>query len=341
MNQHARTAAIGTVMFACLSMGALMPAHAAGDQALVDKHLQTATKAAGDDLKNALANCKLVGKPLAIPKDKLHDVLQKVIAMGRFEPARVFDNVYYVGAKWVSAWAIKTSEGIILIDTLNNEDEAKATIEAGLRELDLDPASIKKIIVTHAHGDHYGAARYFHSKYGAEIIMSKTDWEELARPVLQYDDSLWGRPPERGTAISDGDKVTLGGYSVTAVQTPGHTPGTLSLVFPVTDRGKKHVAMLWGGNGFNFGEDSQRAASFVKSARNFRDLAQRENIDVFVSNHAGLDGSEAKLKALKARSAGDPNPYVIGVPAVERTMTVLAECGAAVLSSFDASSVPN
>jgi len=65
-----------------------------------------------------------------------------------------FDNLYFVGADWVSAWAIKTSDGIILIDALNIQAEAAALIEGGMRKLGLDPAQIKYVIVTHGHGDH-------------------------------------------------------------------------------------------------------------------------------------------------------------------------------------------
>ena len=330
------------VLQSCLSMALALPvwAQQKGDQAMAEQHLAAAKSAAGSDLKGALANCGKIGKPLVIPKDKIHGLLQKVIAKGRFEPAKVFDNLYFVGAKWVSSWAVKTDDGIILIDTLNNDREAADYIAGGLRELGLDPASIKKIIVTHAHGDHYGGARYLHRKYGAEIIMSAADWQELAKPVLQYDDSLWGRPPERGATVSDGETVTLGDTAVTVYLTPGHTPGTLSLVFPVRDGSATHTAMLWGGNGFNFGAVPSRFVSYIHSAERFRDLAQGKGIDVFLSNHSGLDGTGPKLKALKARSPGDANPFVIGVDAVTRDMTVLSECGKAVLASFDAEAVP-
>ncbi|WP_300779895.1 MBL fold metallo-hydrolase [Enhydrobacter sp.] len=90
-------------------------------------------------------------------------------------PTKVFDNLYFVGAKWVSAWAITTDGGIILLDSLNNEQEAREDIEGGLKELGLDPASIKKINVTHAHGDHYGGAKYLQEKYHAQVVMSDID----------------------------------------------------------------------------------------------------------------------------------------------------------------------
>ena len=83
-----------------------------------------------------------------------------------------------------------------------------------------------------------------------------------------------------------------------------------------------------------------RAASYIRSAREFHKLAGERKIDVFLSNHAGLDGSKEKLEGLKDRGDDDPNPYVIGVENVERMMTVLAECGSAALASYDAAAVP-
>src|SRR3546814_4198883 len=70
----------------------------------------------------ALANCKRIGKPLTIAPEAIHGLLEKVIGMGRLPPAQVFDNLYFVGAKWVSAWAIATDDGIILIDALRSEE---------------------------------------------------------------------------------------------------------------------------------------------------------------------------------------------------------------------------
>ena len=66
------------------------------------------------------------------------------------EPMKMFDNVFFLGTKWVSAGAIRTSEGIILIDALNNDDEVERSIIGGLRRLGLDPAQIKYLVITHA-----------------------------------------------------------------------------------------------------------------------------------------------------------------------------------------------
>ena len=86
------------------------------------------------------------------------------------EPAQVFDNVYWVGTKINSAWAIKTSAGIILLDTMYNY-AAETEIVDGLKKLGLDPATIKYVIVSHGHGDHDEGAKLLQDKYGARVIM--------------------------------------------------------------------------------------------------------------------------------------------------------------------------
>ena len=311
-----------------------------GDMDLARKHVAAAEEAAGGDLTAMLGNCDDLGSQYVIPEDKLHAALETFIGQGGLPPAQVFDNLYFVGAKWVSAWAVKTSDGIILIDALNNAEEVKKYVEPGLRQFGMDPADIEKVIVTHAHGDHYGGAKYLHDTYGAEIILSEADWKELEKPELQYDDELWGRPPERGTAVSDGDEVTLGDTSLEVLVTRGHTPGTLSVMIPVQDGAEAHKAILWGGNGFNFGRNAERFRSYIESAGRVAELAESEGIDVFLSNHSGLDGTEAKTQELASRGEGDPHPYVIGVSNVQRAMTALRECGLANLASFDASAMP-
>src|SRR3954471_675295 len=94
------------------------------------------------------------------------------------EPAKVFDNLYFVGSKIHSSWALTTSEGIILIDTLftyNSEEE----IVGGLKKLGLDPSKIKYVIITHAHGDHVGGAKLLQDKFASHIVMGAPDWNSI------------------------------------------------------------------------------------------------------------------------------------------------------------------
>ena len=94
------------------------------------------------------------------------------------EPVKVFDNLYFFGQSEYSVWAITTSQGIIVLDTIFDysiEDE----VVGGMKKLGLDPAHIKYAIVSHAHPDHDGGARFLQEHYGTRVIMSPADWDML------------------------------------------------------------------------------------------------------------------------------------------------------------------
>ena len=131
------------------------------------KCLAAATQAAGSDLTPLLELCKPA--PADRPRGD-NAALARLIDQPAPAPGKAFDNLYFVGDKWVSAWAINTSQGIILIDALNSGKEAAKLIEGGLRHLGLNPGRIKYIVVTHGHGDHYGGATYLANKYHARVV---------------------------------------------------------------------------------------------------------------------------------------------------------------------------
>jgi len=93
------------------------------------------------------------------------------------EPTKIFDNFYYFGFNTVGGWALTTSAGIILIDTLNSAEDAEKVIVPSLQKLGLDPTQIKYIIVQHGHADHFGGALYLQDKYNARVVMGAADWE--------------------------------------------------------------------------------------------------------------------------------------------------------------------
>ncbi|MGJ7567931.1 MBL fold metallo-hydrolase [Variovorax sp. GB1R11] len=303
--------------------------------ASVAAHVAAATQAAGTDLGPLLTLCKPA--PAAQPPQaELDRGLTALINKPAPPPGKAFDNLYFVGADWVSAWAIKTSDGIILIDALNNQVEAAALVEGGMRKLGLDPAQIKYVVVTHGHGDHYGGAPYLARKYGARVVMSDTDWT-MTETKLEFATPIWGAPPKRGAndiSAKDGDRVTLGDTTVTLYLTPGHTMGTLSPVFDVTSGGQKHRVLLWGGTSFNFGKNVPRLDSYIDATRRMSTVVAAQKIDVLVSNHSAIDSSQAKLAALRQQPAGAANPFVLGTPTVARALNVMGECAQAQRDRF-------
>jgi metallo-beta-lactamase class B len=290
----------------------------------VARHLAAATEAAGSDLKAYLVLAKSADPNYTAPTPDL-EALMKIPAP---PPGKAFDNLYFVGSKWVSAWAITTSDGIILIDAMDNEEEAERITEGGLKMLGLDPAKVKTIIITHGHGDHYGGANYFAQKYDSRIVASAIDWS-MMETALEFDTPLWGRPPKRDISVVDGDKVRLGDTSVEILITPGHTMGTISPIFDVSSGSQKHRAMLWGGTGFNFGQKPERMQAYIDASARAREVAKQQGIAVFISNHNQFDGAVDKLAA---KTADGPNPFVLGAPDVQRALTVMNECAQATLA---------
>jgi metallo-beta-lactamase class B len=238
------------------------------------------------------------------------------------EPVKVFDNLYFVGMKDVSAWAVNTSQGIIVLDALYDysvDDE----IAEGLKKLGLDPAAIKYVIVSHGHGDHSAGAKYLQDRYNARVMLSANDWDLLDR----------GRPgtprPRRDMVGTDGQKLTLGDTTLTMYLTPGHTPGTLSYLIPVKDGGVPHLVAEWGGTAFNFPRMPDNFRIYAASAERFGAIAAAAGADALISNHSDYDGSKQKIPALKNRKPGDPHPYVVGTDSVKRYMKVAEECAKA------------
>ena len=190
------------------------------------------------------------------------------------EPVKVFDNLYFVGQTEFSAWAVTTSAGIILVDTIFDysvEDE----VVGGLKKLGLDPTQIKYAIVSHGHGDHSGGAKYLQDHFGTRIILSAADWDLLDRST--------GTKPKRDMVATDGQKLTLGDTTLTLYLTPGHTLGTISTIIPVKDGGPPHVVAEWGGTMFNWTRnragyitperpDTFWFETYSKSAERFRDI---------------------------------------------------------------------
>jgi metallo-beta-lactamase class B len=243
------------------------------------------------------------------------------------EPAKVFDNLLFVGQTEYTAWAVTTSDGIIVIDPLFDYSVEDEIVE-GLKKLGHDPRTIKYVLVSHGHRDHVGGARFLQERFGARVVMSEADWDLVDRAS-----GSWPKP-KRDVVATDGQRLTLGDTTLTLTLTPGHTPGTISTIVPVKDQGRAHVAALWGGTGFNFTitPDKPRMywfEQYINSAQRFRDVVARAGADVLIANHPNQDNAKAKLAALAARKPGDRHPFVVGNDSVARYVTMVGECARA------------
>lgn len=232
------------------------------------------------------------------------------------EGGQVFDNLYLLTTKTNSAWAVNTSAGIILIDTLFGYAAQDAIVD-GLKKVGLDPANIKYIVVSHAHGDHDGSVKFLQDTYKARVIMGPKDWELAAREA---------NPPRRDLEATDGQKLTLGDTTITIYITPGHTEGTLSVLVPVKDHGVPHMAMEWGGTALSGATSKEMLQSYISNAGRFMDIAQGSGADVIIVNHTEYNDALARFDRTKARKPGEPHPWVVGQAEVRTYLNVVEEC---------------
>ena len=153
------------------------------------------------------------------------------------EPYKAFDNVYYVGVCWASAWLIKTRDGAILIDTLH--DPFADLLIDNIRKTGVDPTDIKYVLITHGHFDHAGGAYKLKPLTRAQFLMTQKGWNEAiesAKASLGTPRPWTMIPQDR--VVNDGDVIRLGEQDVRVLETPGHTWGTASYLFQVTDGDK-------------------------------------------------------------------------------------------------------
>ena len=322
------------VSLAAVTLALGMTGVRAQDNPVIEQHMAVATKAAKADLLGALGLCKTATPQ---PAASFMDNYNKLKQEPPLEPMQVMDELYFLGNYWTSAWAVKTSQGIVIIDALDNADEAQHYIEDGLKKLKLNPADIKYVIVSHAHGDHYGGAAYLKKTFGAKVVMSDIDWKVFDDPKFDPKrNPLFDEPPKRDMAVNDGDTIKLGDTTFKLYVIPGHTLGTLATVFTVHDKGKAHRAVEWGGTAYNFGPLADRLQIYADTTAKYRGIMKTENADVLLSNHVSFDNAVAKMGTLKERKPDQPNPFVVGEDTVDRFLTVLGECALATKAYVEA-----
>ena len=174
------------------------------------------------------------------------------VALNKIEPYKAFDNVYYVGICWVSAWLLTSPRGHVLIDTVYAPytDQMLANISA----LGFDPKDIKLVVITHGHRDHAGGAVRLKSVLEPQtrFAMTREGWREAAEVAAQ---STAGPTPwtmiEPDLMLNDGQVLTVGDVAIQAFETPGHTMGTASFAYDARDGARSYRAFTVGGLGLN------------------------------------------------------------------------------------------
>ena len=305
---------------AAVSTAAAQPPPPAPDSPAVTAIVARARAAAGSDWASAVDFfCGATGRP-----NRADDPL--------IEPKRVFDNLYALGRTGTVVWALTTPEGILLIDA-GYPDQLESVLLPQMRAVGLDPADVRYVLLGHGHSDHFGGASYFQER-GARVASTAADWALIEAPPAAGAPAAAGLPPpRRDVVVADGQTISFGGIEIATVTIPGHTPGALGFVFPVTDGTRKHTAALFGGSILLFAripDDGLR--QYAESLERFGAEARRLGVDVEIQNHPLYDGFETKLERLAARRPGEAHPFVVGGDAYQRFLTVMTECANAQLA---------
>jgi metallo-beta-lactamase class B len=207
-------------------------------------------------------------------------------------PIQLFDNFYYVGTTFVSAYLLVTDEGLILFDSLYNEFTAQ--LLQSVEEIGFDPEDIKYVLVTHGHNDHAGGSEEVREASGARIGMSVADWAMLDQEI--------------DLVFEDGDSLVLGNTTIEFFITPGHTPGVLSMRFPVRDGDDAHQAFLFGGHNVT-SRVAENFEWFIDSVQRLqRDLPS--SIAVNLTSHPWGSLIFQRAEMLNRRQPGQPHPFV-------------------------------
>jgi metallo-beta-lactamase class B len=244
-------------------------------------------------------------------------------------PTKIFDNVYAIGNSGTTVYVVRTSAGLLMIDALSG-NQVDSQLLPGFQTLGLDPAQVKVILVTHGHGDHFGGSPYFQEHFGSTVYVSAADWMVMENPPARGGRGPAGPPvtiPKHDAEIADGQRITLGDFSVTPISVPGHTPGSMAFIFPVKDRGASHTAALFGGAWLTPNILSDQALeTFAASVAKFRAQTSAAGVDTLLQNHMLMVPIQDKLDRLAKRKKGDPNPFVVGAAAYQKFVDVMGAC---------------
>jgi metallo-beta-lactamase class B len=311
---------LGTILaLAALTLAGIAPAGA--QSAAIDAHLAAAKKAAGFDFPGLLGALCVSPRTAPAPRDVAPGPPPADRARWYTEPARVFDDVYFVGTRDRSSWVLPTADGLILIDT-TYEYETEAVIVGGLKKLGFDPAAVKYVIISHAHPGEVGGAKLMQDRFASRIVLGEGDWDMMDGYVNLYPHGK----PKRDIAVKATEKITLGGRTVTLVPMPGHTPGTLSMIFDVKDNGTTRTVAFSGGTEFNFVNDVPHFDTYIDSARKFAATAAAAGATILMTNQSEFDNAAMKIRTLASRRPGEAHPFDLGADAVQRYFKVFDEC---------------
>ncbi len=225
-------------------------------------------------------------------------------------PHRVIGNIYYVGTTELSAFLLTTPEGHILIDT--GFEESVPVIKAGMQALGLKYGDIALLLNSQAHYDHAAGLALVKRETGARLEAMGEDaalLEAGGRSDFRFGNELTFAPVKVDRVLKDGDRVELGGVTLTARHTPGHTKGATTFVTTVEEDGRRYQAVFATSISVNPGTpllNNEKYPGIVSDWEKTYRVLKSLTPDVWMSSHARFFDMEGK----SARAGQKPNPYI-------------------------------
>ena len=219
----------------------------------------------------------------------------------QFPPHRIVGNLYYVGSESLASFLIATPEGHILINT--NWEDSVEILRASVEDLGFNFEDIEIILGSHAHGDHMQGDALVKELTGASVMAMADDIPGLLR--IQPG----GKPHPVDRVLEDGDEVMLGGSTLVARLTPGHTPGCTTWTMAVEEGDEAYNVVIVGSMGsnpgFQFVNNTSNPTIVDQYKKGFSVLSSL-SVDIPLASHPAMYNMADKYKRL----GQSPNPYI-------------------------------
>ena len=230
-----------------------------------------------------------------------------------FPAFRIAGNLYYVGSKGLASYLITTPEGHILINS--NMEANVPMIRTSIESLGLKFSDVKILLISHAHWDHCAGSATIKRLTGAKYMVMAQDVEAIesgGKTDFQYgkDPTTLYAATKVDRALQDGDEVKLGGATLKAHLTPGHTRGCTTWTMKVTDGAKTRDVVIVGSPNVNPGYKLVGNTVYPRIAEDYEQtfrVLKSLPVDYFLGAHGSYFDMEAKYPRLKA---GDSNAFI-------------------------------
>lgn len=242
--------------------------------------------------------------PILVPWDS--EVHTREVDNASFPGHRVAGNVYYVGTADYASFLITSDQGHILINP--DFEDSVPSIQKSVEQLGFRFRDIKILLISHAHGDHCAGAARVKELTGAELMVMDKDVEAMESGAKG---GRTGFPPVKvSRVLHDKDEVRLGGNTLVAHLTPGHTKGCTTWALRTQEAGKSYNVVVIGSAGVNDARqlaDNPNYPDMVEDYRRTFRVLKALPVDVFLASHGKFYGLPGKYRKL---DKGGENPFV-------------------------------